>query len=181
MCDPATAIAAAQLAIKGAETVAASNAAIEKHNEKNRVYQQNAIAAQDAYFVKTSQENTRVRQEQTQAAQKKRDADIKSMKSQSTASAVAGANGVQGVDVGRLMADFERSEGMLASRTDQQIAGIEAQAEFNKLGYKSEAIRRINSVQPANYAETMFNVIEPIGEFAVASMDFYSDQKAAEG
>ena len=41
----------------------------------------------------------------------KTDADLKALKAQGTASAAAGA-GVQGVDVDRLMDDFERSEGV---------------------------------------------------------------------
>jgi hypothetical protein len=179
MCEPTT-IAVAQLAIKGVTAVAQSNAAIEKHNEKNRRYVQNAQNAQDAYFAKTTQENLRVRQEQTKAAQKKRDADLKSMKSQSTASAVAAGSGVQGVDVERLLVDFERSEGMLASRTDQQLAGIMQQSEMNKLGFRSEAISRINSIQPANYAETMFNAITPIAEFGMSALDYKMDQKELE-
>ena len=61
----------------------------------------------DAYFLKTTQANKRIMQEQIQAGQQKRDADLKSLKAQSTAIAAASASGVEGVDVNRLVNDFK--------------------------------------------------------------------------
>ena len=170
-----TAVAAsnATLAIQGLSAAGKVLGAIGQANAQNQRYAQNAASAQDAYFLKTTMANRRIAQEQVQAGQQKRDADLKSMKAQSTATAAAAGSGVQGVDVGRLLVDFERSEGMLASRIDQKLEGMEVQNEFQKLQFQSEAIQRINSVQPANFAETLFNVVEPIAGFG---LDYFDTQ-----
>ena len=89
---------------------------------------------------------------------------------QSTASAAAAGSGVQGVDVDRLINDFERSEGVLADRINQRLEGMQAQNEMQKLAFQSEAQNRINSMQPANFAETLFNVVEPIAGFGIEYM-----------
>ena len=73
----------------------------------------------------------------------------------------------------RLVNDFERSEGLLASRIDQRLEGMEAQNEVQKLAFRSEAIQRINSIQPAGFAETLFNVVEPLAGFG---LDYYDTQ-----
>ena len=147
--------------------------AIGQASEKNRQARQNAASATDAYFLKTTQANKRIMQEQIQAGQQKRDADLKSLKAQSTAIAAASSSGIQGVDVDRLVNDFERSEGLLTSRIEQRLEGMEAQNEVQKLAFRSEAIQRINSVQPANFAETLFNVVEPLAGFG---LDYYDTQ-----
>ena len=95
----------------------------------------------------------------------------KALKSQGTAAAAAAGAGVQGVDVDRLLNDFERSEGVLADRIEQRLEGMQQQAEMNKLGFQSEAQNRINSMQPIGFAETLFNVVEPIAGFAVNYAD----------
>ena len=71
----------------------------------------------------------------------------------------------------RLLNDFERSEGVLADRIEQRLEGMQQQAEMNKLGFQSEAQNRINSMQPIGFAETLFNVVEPIAGFAVNYAD----------
>jgi len=102
------------------------------------------------------------------------DADLKAMKAQGTASAAAAASGVQGVDVDRLINDFERSEGVLTGRIQARLDGMKAQNEMDKLAFQSEAQNRINSMQPVGWAETLFNVVEPIAGFALD----YSDEKS---
>ena len=166
----AAAASQAALAIKCINAAAGVVGAIGKANAKNQAYVQNAQAAKDAYFIKSKQANLRILQEQTQASQQKQDADLKAMKSQSTASAAAAGSGVQGVDVDRLINDFERSEGVLADRINQRLEGMQAQNEMQKLAFQSEAQNRINSMQPANFAETLFNVVEPIAGFGLDYM-----------
>ena len=161
----------ATLAIKGVSALGQSGAAVAKANEQNRAYLANAQAAKDAYFVKTKQNNLRLVQEQRQASQQKRDADLKAMKSQSTANAAAAGAGVQGVDVDRLINDFERSEGVMADRINQKLEDTQAQTEMQNLAFQSEAQSRINSMQPANFAETMFGVIEPLAGFGIDFLD----------
>ena len=51
------------------------------------------------------------------------------------------------------------------------LEGMQQQAEMNKLGFQSEAQNRINSMQPIGFAETLFNVVEPIAGFAVNYAD----------
>jgi hypothetical protein len=184
MCEPTTLVAltgmsagaasTTALAIQGVSAVTSAASAIDQSNKQNEAVARNAQSAKDAYFLKSKQTNLRVLQEQTQAAQQKRDADLKALKSQGTAAAAAAGAGVQGVDVDRLLNDFERSEGVLADRIEQRLEGMQQQAEMNKLGFQSEAQNRINSMQPIGFAETLFNVVEPIAGFAVN----YADTKA---
>lgn len=176
MCEPATAM----LAIQAVTAAAGAAASVEKTNDQNQRYVDNAAASKDAYFLKTKQSNLRVIQEQTQASQKNQDADLKAQRSQGTAIAAAAGAGVQGTNVEQLINDFERSEGMMTDRVNQNLENTQAQNEINKLGFQSEAINRINSVQPVGFAEAMFGVIEPIAEFGVSFADQKAKQKAAE-
>lgn len=176
MCEPATAM----LAIQGATAAAGAAASIEKTNAQNQKYVDNTAASKDAYFLKTKQANLRVIQEQTQASQKSQDADLKAQRSQGTAIAAAAGAGVQGTNVAQLIDDFERSEGMMNDRITQNLENTQAQNEINKLGFQSEAINRINSVQPVGFAEAMFGVIEPLAEFGVEYAGYKADQKAIE-
>jgi len=171
-----TAMAAsnAALAIKGISAVGGVVSSLGQASAQNARYEQNAASALDAYYLKTTLANKRIMEESTQASQQKDDANIKAMKAQSTASAAAAGSGVQGVDVGRLLDDFERSEGILNSRIDQKLDSINQQNEMEKLQFQSEAVNRINSVQPANFAETLFNAVEPVVGFG---LDYY-DTKA---
>ena len=162
------------LAIQGISAGAQVLGAMDKSNNANAAYVQNTRAAKDAYFLKSKQSNLRVLQEQTQASQQKQDADLKAMKAQGTAMAAAGGSGVQGANVAQLLNDFERSEGVLTDRINQRLEGIQSQNEINKLGYQSEAINRINSMQPIGFAETLFNVVEPIAGFGID----YADSEA---
>lgn len=166
----AAAASSATLAIQGISAGAKVLGAVGAAQAKNKAAAQNAQAAKDAYFIKSKQANLRILQEQTQASQQKQDADLKAMRSQSTASAAAAGSGVQGVDVDRLINDFERSEGVLADRINQRLEGMQAQNEMQKLAFQSEAQNRINSMQPANFAETLFNVVEPIAGFGIDYM-----------
>ena len=177
-----SAMAASQagLAIQGIKAVGGVASALGSAAAKNNAYAQNAQAAKDAYFIKSKQANLRILQEQLQASQQKMDADLKAMKSQSTAMAAAAGSGVQGVDVDRLINDFERSEGVLADRINSRLEGMQAQNEMQKLAFQSEAQNRINSMQPANFAETLFNVVEPIAGFGLDYMKFESNRLAVE-
>lgn len=170
----------ATLAIKGVSALSQSGAAVAKANEQNRAYLANAQAANDAYFVKSKQNNLRLRQEMTQASQQKQDADLKAMKSQSTALAAAAGSGVQGVDIDRLINDFERSEGVMADRINQKLEDTQAQTEMQNLAFQSEAQARINSMQPANFAETMFGVIEPLAGFGIDFLDAGAEMNSVE-
>jgi len=176
MCDPAT----AALVIKGGMAVAQAGASVEKTNAKNQQYVNNTAAAKDAYFLKTKQANLRVIQEQTQASQKKQDADLKSMRSQGTAMAAAGGAGVQGANVDQMLNDFERAEGVMTDRISQKLEDVQGQNEMTKLGYQSEAINRIMSVQPVGHMEAMLGIVEPMANFAIAGADYKSERAAVE-
>ena len=167
----AAAASQAALAIKGISTATSAIGALSSAQQQNAAVAQNAQSAKDAYFLKSKQSNLQILQEQKQASQQKLDADLKAMKSQSTAIAAAAGAGVQGVDVDRLINDFERSEGVLADRISQRLEGMQAQTEMNKLAFQSEANNRINSMQPVGFAETLFNVVEPIVGFGLDYMD----------
>ncbi len=170
-----TALAASSstLAIQGISAVASAGSALAGAAAKNKAAQQNAQSATDAYFLKTKQANLNIMQEQTQASQQKRDSDLKAMKAQGTAMAAAGGSGVKGVNIGQLLNDFERSEGVLTDRISQRLEGMQAQNEMQKLAFQSEAQNRINSMQPQGFAETLFNVVEPLAGFGI---DYYDTQ-----
>ena len=188
MCEPVTlallgstatagsaaAATTSMLAIQGISAAASSVGALAGAAAQNKAANQNAQSAKDAYFLKTKQANLNIMQEQTQASQQKRDGDLKAMKAQGTAIASAGGSGVQGVNVNQLLNDFERSEGVLTDRINQRLEGMQSQNEMQKLAFQSEAQNRINSMQPQGFAETLFNVVEPIAGFGI---DYY-DTKA---
>ena len=169
----ASAASAASMAIKGISAIGQAASARRAAEAQNKAYAQNAASARDAYFLKSKQANLRVVQEQTQASQQKMDADLKAMRSQGTAIAASAGAGVEGANVAQLINDFERSEGVLTDRISQRLEGMQAQNENDKLGFQSEAINRINSMQPASFTETLFNVVEPIAGFGI---DYYDTQ-----
>jgi len=147
MCDPATIM-----------TVLKVGAAVAEEKAKADQAAAVAKASKDAYFIKSKQANLRVLQEQNKASETKQDADLKAMKSQGTALAVAGGSGVQGNNVSQLINDFERSEGVLTARVDRQLEGIQQQNEMDKLAFQSEAQSRINANPPPSFAESLFKV-----------------------
>ena len=169
----AAAMSQSMLMIKGISTAASVAGNFAAANARNQQVAANAAAAKDAYFIKSKQQNLRLLQEQNQATEQKMDADLKAMKAQSTASAAAAASGVQGVDVDRLINDFERSEGVLTGRIQARLEGMQAQNEMDKLAFQSEAQNRINSLQPVGWAETLFKVAEPIAGFG---LDYYDEK-----
>lgn len=169
----AVAASSSALAIKGISAAASGVSALAGAAAQNKAAAQNAQSAKDAYFLKTRQANLNIMQEQTQASQQKRDGDLKAMKAQGTAMAAAGGSGVQGVNIGQLLNDFERSEGVLTDRISQRLESMQGQNEMQKLAFQSEAQNRINSMQPQGFAETLFNVAEPIAGFGI---DYYDTQ-----
>jgi len=188
MCEPvslaaitgmsASAASATALAIKGVTAVASVGSAIQGAKNQNAAAQANAQSARDAYLLKSRQTSLRLRQEQVQASQAKQDADLKTLKGQGAAMASAGGAGVQGINVDQLLKDFEASEGLMVSRIDQRVEGLQQQAAIDQLGFQSEAQSRINSMQPQGFTETLFNVLQPIAGFGVDMAD-YQGKKAA--
>ena len=151
MCDPMTALKVGS-ALMAQKEKADNAAAVAK-------------ATKDAYFIKSKQSNLRLLQEQNKASEIKQDADLKAMKAQGTALAVAGGSGVQGRNVDQLINDFERSEGVMTARVDSQLRGMQAQNEMDKLAFQSEAQNRINSNPPPSFAESLFAVAEPLANY----------------
>jgi len=169
----AAAASTTALTIQGVTAAAQGVGALAAASAQNKAAAQNAQSAKDAYFLKTKQANLSIMQEQTQASQQRNDADLKAMKSQGTAIAAAGGSGVQGVNIGQLLNDFERSEGVLTDRVSQRLESMQSQNEMQKLAFQSEAQNRINSMQPQGFAETLFNVAEPLAGFGI---DYYDTQ-----
>lgn len=169
----ASAVSSSILTIKGLTAAASAGSALAGAAAQNKAAKQNAQSAKDAYFLKTKQANLNIMQEQMQAAQQKRNANLKAMKAQGTAIAAAGGSGVQGVNIDQLLNDFERSEGLLTDRINQRLEGMQSQNEMQKLAFQSEAQNRINSMQPQGFAETLFNVAEPLAGFGI---DYYDTQ-----
>ena len=188
MCEPvslaaitgmsASAAASTALAIQGVTAVAGVGGAVMSAKNQNAAAEANAQSARDAYLLKSKQNSLRLRQEQVQASQAKQDADLKTLKAQGAVMASAGGAGVQGINVDQLLKDFEASEGLMASRIDQRLGGIQQQAEMDALGFQSEAQSRINSMQPQGFTETLFNVLTPIAGFGVDMAD-YQGKKAS--
>jgi len=191
MCDPITlgavsSITAAQaatasLVIQGVSAMGQAAAASDVANKKNQAYIENTRSAKDAYFLKTKQSNLRVQQEQQRTTQQQMDADLKARKASATAIAAAAGAGVQGANVEQLLNDFERSEGIYNDRTDQRLEDIQQQTAMNQLGYQSESISRINSMQPVGFAETLFAVAEPFADFGVSYFDTKARYASLEG
>ena len=186
MCEPvslaavtgmsAQAAATTALAIQGATAVVGVGSAMQSAKNQNAAAQANAQSAQDAYLLKSRQTALRLRQEQIQASQAKQDADMKTLRAQGSVTASAGGAGVQGINVDQLLKDFEASEGLMTSRIDQRIEGLQQQASMDALGFQSEAQSRINSMQPQGFTETLFNVLTPIAGFGVDFADYKGKQ-----
>lgn len=169
------------LAIQGVTAGVSALAAADGAKRQNAAAALNNQSALDAYFLKSKQNQLSVIQEQTQASQQRQDANLKALKAQGTATAVAGASGVQGTNVAQLLNDFERSEGVMTDRIQQRLEGVQNQAAMTTLGFQSEAQNRINSMQPQGFAETLFNVAEPIAGFAIDYKTKRAEQAAVEG
>jgi len=177
MCEPLTlaavtgmsaqAAATTALAIQGVTAVAGVGSAMQSAKNQNAAAQANAQSALDAYYLKSTQNSLRLRQEQIQASQAKQDADMKTLRAQGSVTASAGGAGVQGINVDQLLKDFEASEGLMTSRIDQRVEGLQQQAAMDQLGFQTEAQRRINQMQPQGMTETLFNVLTPIAGFGV--------------
>ena len=188
MCEPvslaaitgmsASAAASTALAIQGVTAVAGVGGAVMSAKNQNAAAEANAQSARDAYLLKSKQNSLRLRQEQVQASQAKQDADLKTLKAQGAVMASAGGAGVQGINVDQLLKDFEAAEGLMASRIDQRLGGLQQQAEMDALGFQTEAQSRINSMQPQSLTETLFNVLTPIAGFGVDMAD-YQGKKAS--
>lgn len=166
-----TAFKVGSLAISAASAASQMAASNERSGNQNAAVAQNNQSALDAYYVKTKQMNLRGLQQRGEASMQKQDADLKALKAQGTAIAAAAGAGVQGRNVDELVNDFERSEGVLASRIDQKLEDNIAQSEMTKLAFQSEANSRIRSMQPVGMAEQMFGLIEPIAGFGLDYMD----------
>lgn len=190
MCEPvslaavtgmsATAAANTALAIQGVTAVAGVGSAIQSAKNQNAAAQANAQSALDAYYLKSTQNSLRLRQEQIQASQAKQDADMKTLRAQGSVTASAGGAGVQGINVDQLLKDFEASEGLMTSRIDQRVEGLQQQAAMDQLGFQTEAQRRINQMQPQGMTETLFNVLTPIAGFGVDFADHKGKMAALE-
>ena len=190
MCEPvslaaitgmsASAASATALAIKGVTAVAGVGSAMQSAKNQNAAAQANAQSALDAYYLKSTQNSLRLRQEQIQASQAKQDADMKTLRAQGSVTASAGGAGVQGINVDQLLKDFEASEGLMTSRIDQRVEGLQQQAAMDQLGFQTEAQRRINQMQPQGMTETLFNVLTPIAGFGVDFADHKGKMAALE-
>lgn len=161
----------ASLAISGAQAVAGAAANQDKANKHNAAVAQNNQSALDAYYLKSKQTNLREQQQLREASMQKQDADLKATKAQATALVAAAGAGVKGSNVAQLIEDFERSEGILASRVDQKLEDTLKQNEMNKLGFQSEANNRINSMQPIGMSEQIFGIVEPLAGFGLDYFD----------
>lgn len=190
MCEPVTIAAvtgmsasaaqATALGIQGATALAGIGSSVSAAKNQNAAAQANAQSALDAYYLKSTQNSLRLRQEQIQASQAKQDADMKTLRAQGSAVASAGGAGVQGINVDQLLKDFEASEGLMTSRIDQRVEGLQQQAAMDQLGFQTEAQRRINQMQPQGMTETLFNVLTPITDFGVNLGDYQGKRAALE-
>lgn len=141
MCEPTTIIA-------GVSAVAGLALSVKQMSDQNARSAENANNSREAYFLKASQINSRIRQEGVAASQKKEDARLKTLRSQGAAKAAAGAGNVKGVSVDKLLADYERSEGTFRDRTDEQLEATSQALRFDQVGAQREADQRIASVPP---------------------------------
>lgn len=173
MCFPALAAITAQqaavasLAITGATAVMSAAGAVQASKARNAAAVKNKEIATDAYLLKMRQENQRIYELSVQQSQKLDDANQKVLKAKSKGLAVAASAGVQGKNVQELLNDFERSEGIYTSRLDQQIEGATRQSQLNKLAYQSEALGRINGMQPVSGLATFAAAVEPLASFGL--------------
>lgn len=184
MCEPITltagTLATAQLAVAGASAAAGVVGAIQSTNAQNERSATTAANAKEAYFLKASQINSRIRQEGVASQQKKEDARLKSLRSQGAAKAAAAAGNVKGRSVDALLADYQRSEGRFNDRANQQLEATTTSLRFDQVGAQKQADQRIASVPPAGM-ENIFGAVLEGGGKVFSAYSGYNDTISGEG
>lgn len=176
MCEPvsitAGTLATAQLVVAATSAAAGIATTVMAANQKAKQAAATEKSAKEAYILKTAANNQRIRQEGIAASQKKEDAAIKTERSKATATAAAAAGGVSGTSVQLLLQDFERSEGVMRDRVEEQLDADTATIRFDSLSFKSEADSRINSIQPAGMENVFGAALSGAGKLYTAYDDF---------
>jgi hypothetical protein len=147
MCEPFT-IAAASFAIGAAQSVSGFLGASQQAKAQTAAYEQNrknAIQSANDQYAATNQ---RIIQERASAAASKQDALREQRAATATAKVAAGEAGTSGLSVDALLADYDARTARYTGRVDDNLQATEEQLLREESGIRSNAVGRINSVQP---------------------------------
>lgn len=146
MCEPTSILGGASLALAVASTAMEVASVSQSRAVQAEQVEENTRAANEAYILETIQLNTRRRQEQEAAVQRKNDAQIKTAKAVGSAKVSAAAGNVEGGSLNLLLGDFYRSLGSFNDRTDQQAEDVEEQIGAQSIAAEARRDARIASV-----------------------------------
>eukprot|EP01037_Dinobryon_pediforme_P020249 gene20249-20821_t len=111
-------------------------------------YAQNKASAITAFQDKQVALNTRLSQEQTTAATETENVNLQAQRAESTAITAAGESGVSGMSVDALVGDIEGRTGRYADNVKTNLDWTNSQIADEKKATSSQAVDRINSVNP---------------------------------
>lgn len=149
MCDPVT---IALTAAKSAMEIKAQNDAAAAQNAYFYANRNNAVQARD---LKVKQANLRANQEVEKLSEEKRQAQIEALQVASRQYLAAGEAGVSGNSVVALLRQTESKQLKNETSINSEITGLLAQNEVDAEAYNAEAQSRINSVKMGTPADTL--------------------------
>lgn len=149
MCDPVT-MTVATLAIGAAGAVADYRQGVANAETQNRLYENNKVAALKSQFETSAQTINANQQEDKARAEENQQIALQARADRASALVSAGENGVSGLSVSGLLAEFYQKEGDASSRlaSEQKAANSQLSAELR--GIQAQTDDRINSVQRAS-------------------------------
>ena len=145
MCaDPITIAMAAFQAVKG---VSEQNAAVERANQQNAYYLQNAANAREASLNENRSLNRRQDQEAMSAAQKDLETMLQGEKNAARIQTAAGESGIRGLGVQRILDSYDRETSVAQGSIARNFDYVRQQISDEKEGTKYTFQNRVNSVQ----------------------------------
>lgn len=182
MCEPVTATTAMYATLAAsALSAGVSYYASEKQADAQSKYQkemreQNIEASLDAYRFNTTQETTRMIQEDTAGNQ---EIQKSSLRRREAAGRALASSESAGVNLEALMGDFLRQEGDFSSSIQQQMDWKKQQSSASMKGYAAQAKNQIASYNPAPVqGPSLAGAVAGFGTSALGTYFQYKPPKA---
>lgn len=144
MCADPISIAMAGMQVM--QGISAQNAAVERANQQNALYIQNANNAREAMLNDVRALNRRQDQEAQANAQKKFDLNLEAEQKKATAGVAAGEGGVAGSSVQRLLDSYDRQRSVAQGTINRNFDMVRDEIGFQKEATKTTFNSRVNSV-----------------------------------
>jgi hypothetical protein len=159
VCEPATIIAGASLAIEVGSSIAGASA-------QNKASKANKAAAEQAMRDTWKDISLREVQEQDSTSLTIMQADRQARSADAVARVSAGEAGVAGASVDALIGDISRQASDFKVTAERNLDATITQLQREKVGAKSAAQSRINAVPSANPFATSLQIVSAGVNFA---------------